>query len=134
MVRRILLRLLINGIALWAAVEIVPGIHAESPLTILIVALIFGVINALLRPVVTFFTCPMVILTLGLFIFVINALMLWFTAWVAGQFDLGFGIEGGFWPAFWGAIVISIVSLAISLVIKDEEQEEKRRKKRDRGF
>lgn len=134
MVRRILLRVLINAIALWAAVEIVEDIYAENPLTILIVALIFGVVNALLRPLVTFFTCPMVILTLGLFIFVINALMLWFTAWVAGQFDLGFGIEGGFWPAFWGALVISLVSFAISLVIKDEDQEKKRRKKRDRGL
>jgi putative membrane protein len=119
MVRRILLRLLINAIALWVAVQIVPGIHAENPLTILIVALIFGTLNAILRPIVAFFTCPMIIVTLGLFIFVINAVMLWATAWVAGRLDLGFGIEGGFWPAFWGALVISLVSFAISLLIKD---------------
>ena len=99
MMRRILLRMLINAIALWVAVQIVPGIHAENPLTILIVALIFGVVNAILRPLVTFFTCPMILLTLGLFIFVINAMMLWFTAWVAGRLHLGFWIEGGFWPA-----------------------------------
>ncbi len=122
MIRRILLRLLINAIALWVAIEIVPGISADQPLTILIVALIFGVVNALIRPVVAFFTCPMIILTLGLFIFVINALMLLFTAWVAGQFNLGFGVDG-FWPAFWGALVISLVSFAISLLIKDEERE-----------
>jgi len=120
MVRRILLRLLINAVALWVAVLIVPGIHAENALTILVVALIFGVVNALVRPLVAFFTCPMLILTLGLFIFVINALMLWFTAWVAGQLNLGFGIEGGFWHAFWGALVISLVSFSISLLIKDE--------------
>jgi len=120
MVRRILLRLLINAIALWVAVELVPGIYAESPLTILIVALIFGVVNAIIRPVIAFFTCPMILLTLGLFIFVINAAMLWFTAWVAGRLDLGFGIEGGFWPAFWGALIISLVSFVISLLIKDE--------------
>jgi putative membrane protein len=125
MVRRILLRLLINAIALWVAVEIVPGIHADKPLTILIVALIFGVINAILRPVVAFFTCPMILVTLGLFIFVINAVMLWVTAWVAGRLDLGFGIEGGFWPAFWGALVISVVSLVISLVIKDDDKKKK---------
>ncbi len=121
MVRRILLRLLINAIALWVAVQIVPGIHADKPLTIIIVALIFGVVNAILRPVVAFFTCPMILFTLGLFIFVINAVMLWLTSWVAGSLDLGFSIEGGFWPAFWGALVISVVSLAISLVIKDDD-------------
>jgi putative membrane protein len=120
MLRRILLRLLINAIALWVAVELVPGIYAESPLTILIVALIFGAVNAIIRPVIAFFTCPMIIVTLGLFIFVINALMLLFTAWVAGSLDLGFGITGGFWSAFWGALVISLVSFVISLLIKDE--------------
>jgi putative membrane protein len=114
MVRKILLRLLINAIALWAAVEIVPGIYA------------------LIRPLVAFFTCPMIILTLGLFIFIINAVMLWLTAWLAGLFNLGFGIEGGFWPAFWGALVISLVSFAISLVVKDEANERLRR--RDRSY
>ena len=128
MVRRILLRLLINAIALWAAIEIVPGIYAENTLTIIVVALVFGVVNALIRPLVTFFTCPMIILTLGLFIFVINALMLWLTAWVAGLFDLGFGIEGGFWPAFWGALVISLVSFAISLVVRDNGERRKTRR------
>ena len=122
MMRRILLRLLVNAIALWVAVEIVPGIYAESPLTILIVALIFGVVNAIIRPVIAFFTCPMIVLTLGLFIFVINAVMLWFTAWVARTLDLGFGITSGFWSAFWGALVISLVSFAISLLIKDEDR------------
>jgi putative membrane protein len=126
MMRRILLRLLINAIALWVAVQIVPGIHADQPLTIIIVALIFGVINAILRPIVAFFTCPMILVTLGLFIFVINAVMLWATAWVAGRLDLGFGIEGGFWPAFWGALVISAVSLALSLVIKDDDDKKKK--------
>ena len=126
MVRRILLRLFINAIALLIAVQIVPDIYAEDLLTIIIVALIFGVVNALIRPVVAFFTCPLIILTLGLFIFVINALMLWLTAWIAGQFILGFDIEGGFWPTFWGALVISLVSFVISLIIKDDGKETKR--------
>ncbi len=126
MVRRILLRLLINAIALWVAVQIVPGIHADKPLTIIIVALIFGVINAILRPIVAFFTCPMILVTLGLFIFVINAVMLWATAWIAGRLDLGFAIEGGFWPAFWGALVISAVSLVLSLVIKDDDDKKRK--------
>ena len=119
MVRRILLRLLINAVALWAAVLIVPGIYADNALAILVVALIFGVVNALIRPLVAFFSCPMIILTLGLFIFVINALMLWFTGWVAGIFNLGFEVNG-LWAAFWGALVISLVSFGISVLIKDE--------------
>jgi len=130
MLRRILLRLLINAIALWAAVEIVEGINAEDLETLLIVALIFGVVNALMRPLVAFFTCPMIILTLGLFIFVVNAVMLWFTAWVAGQFNLGFEVSG-FRPAFWGALVISLVSFGISLLIKDDDRE---KEKRHHGF
>ena len=101
--RRILLRLLINSIALWVAVQIVPGIYAEDPLTLLIVALVFGVVNAIIRPPLSLLTYPLLIVTLGLFIFVINALMLWFTAWVAGQPNLGLGMEGGFWTASWGA-------------------------------
>lgn len=131
MIRRILLRLLINAIALWVAVQIVPGIYAEDPLTIIIVALIFGVVNALIKPVVAFFTCPMIILTLGLFIFVVNAVMLSFTSWVASQLNLGFGIEGGFWPAFWGALVISLVSFGLSLIIKDGDEGRRRRPHRD---
>ena len=121
MVRRILLRLLINGVALWVAVQLVPGIHAENPLTILIVALIFGTLNAIVRPVVAFFTCPMIIVTLGLFIFVINAVMLWITAWVAGRLDLGFGIEGGFWPAFWGMFVVNNCRMVVAQEIGGED-------------
>ena len=60
-------------------------------------------------------------LTLGLFIFVVNALMLCFAGWVAGRLEIGFGIEGGFWPAFWGALIIGLVSFTLSLVIKDED-------------
>jgi putative membrane protein len=109
-----LLRLLINAAALWVATWIVPGIeHQGHWLSLLFVALVFGVLNASVRPLLKLLTLPLLILTLGLFIFVINALMLWLTGWVSGLLNLGFVING-FWPAFLGGLVISIVSLLMS--------------------
>jgi putative membrane protein len=90
------------------------------------VALILGLVNAFIRPLLKFFTCPLIILTLGLFIFVINAAMLGLTSWVAGQLGIGFGVAG-FGAAFWGALVISLVSLALTLLIRGEEKEKPRR-------
>ena len=81
------------------------------------VALIFGVINTFVGFTTKLLTFPLIIVTLGLFIFVINGLMLWLTSALSGALGLGFGVEG-FWPAFWGALVVSIVSTALSLVMK----------------
>jgi putative membrane protein len=121
-VRNILLRWLINAVALYLAVQLVPGIEAtERWQTFAIVALIFGLVNALIRPILQFFTCPLIILTLGLFTLVINALMLLLTGWLAKQFGVGFTVEG-FGPAFLGALVVSIVSLALTMVVKEEEE------------
>jgi putative membrane protein len=121
--RNILLRWLINAVALYLAVQLVPRIEAtESWQTFAIVALIFGLVNALIRPILQFFTCPLIILTLGLFTLVINALMLLLTGWLAARFGVGFTVEG-FGPAFLGALVVSIVSLALTMVVKDEGEE-----------
>ena len=110
-----LLRLLINAAALWVAVQLVDGIdHRGSIWSLLFVALVFGVLNASIRPVVKLLSLPLIILTLGLFMFVINALMLMMTGWVSGLFNLGFYV-GGFWDAFVGALIISLVSLVLSL-------------------
>lgn len=118
---RFLIRLLINAAALWVATRIVPGITATSdPATFLIVALVFGVLNALVRPLLAMLTCPLMILTLGLFTFVINAFILWLTSAAAGKFGLGFHVAG-FWPAFWGALVVSIVSVLLSVFVSDPE-------------
>jgi putative membrane protein len=118
---RFLLRLLINAAALWVATLVVPGISATgTPGTFLAVALLFGLLNALVRPLLTLLTCPLLILTLGLFTFVINALILWLTSAAAARFGLGFHVAG-FWPAFWGALVVSIVSVLLSVFVSEPD-------------
>lgn len=123
---RLLLRWVINAIALWAAIQIVPGLEhqAESGVSLLIIALIFGLVNALIRPIVILFTCPLVLLTMGLFILVINTIMLSLTIWLSSDvFNLGL-TSTGFWTTFFGAVVISVVSGVINLLVKDKREEE----------
>lgn len=110
-----LLRLLINAAALWVAIQLVDGIeHRGSWWSLLFVALVFGVLNASIRPLLKLLSLPIIILTLGLFIFVINALMLLMTGWVSGLLNLGFYVDG-FWDAFKGGLIVTIVSLLLSL-------------------
>jgi putative membrane protein len=122
---RFLLRLAITAAALWAAVSLVPGIQHTGPWTHLFgVALVFGIVNAVIRPIVVKLTCPIILLTFGLFVFVLNALMLWLTSAVAGALGLAFHVDG-FVPAFLGGLVIGIVSAVLSVFVKDGR--EKRR-------
>jgi len=115
---RLLLRLVINAIALWVASYLVPGITLTNDVGgILIVALIFGLINALIKPIVDFFTCPFYVITLGLFTFVVNALMLLLTSALTGNERL---YVDGFWPALLGGIVIGVVSMLLSLFLSEE--------------
>jgi putative membrane protein len=119
---RLLIRWAINAIAIWVAIELVPGIeHTGSGVSLLLIALVFGLVNALIRPFLTLLTCPLIILTLGLFVLVVNALMLGLTAWLVPSLTVE-----GFWPAFWGAIIISLVSSLISMLIKDEREQERK--------
>jgi putative membrane protein len=124
---RLLIRWLVNAIALWVAIQIVPGLEhtGETGASLLIIALIFGLVNALVRPVIILLTCPLIVLSMGLFILIINAIMLSLTGWLSNQFGLGLQIDG-FWPTFWGALVISVVSAVINLLIKDEGEEQRR--------
>ena len=125
--RKLLLRWLINGVALYVAAELVRGIEVRGGwLALAVMALIFGLVNALIRPVLKLLTCPLIILTLGLFTLVINALMLMLASWLGRQLGLGFYV-GGFWPAFWGALVISVVSFVLTMLIGDEDEKKKRR-------
>ena len=118
-----LARLLINAAALWVAIHFVPGIaYHGSWISLFVVALVFGVLNASVRPVLKLLTFPLLILTLGLFTFVINAFMLLITAWISEQLSLGFQVAG-FWPAFWGGLVISIVSLVLSVFVRTQYNE-----------
>jgi putative membrane protein len=89
-------------------------------LPLLLVALILGVVSSFVRPVVTFFSIPFIIVTLGLFLLVINALMLMLTAWIAGGVGIGFHVDG-FWNALGGSIVITIVNWATASVLKDDD-------------
>ncbi len=117
---KLLLRWLSISVAIFVAVKLLPGIQFEGPWRQLgIVALIFGLLNALVRPILKFLTCPLILLTLGLFILIINAAMLGLTAAMAETFGINFRVAG-FWSAFWGAIVISIVSAALNLLIGNE--------------
>ncbi|MBI5353309.1 MAG: phage holin family protein [Chloroflexi bacterium] len=114
------LRWAINAIALYVAVTFVPGIHQQGPWTSLLwLALILGLLNALVRPVVKLLALPFLILTLGLFTIIINTFMLMLTSWVGQAFNLGLTVDG-FWSALLGSIVISIVSVVLSLILRDE--------------
>ena len=114
------IRWAINAVALYAAVLIVPGIELGGDWTSLIwVALIFGLLNALLRPLLTLLTCPLILLTLGLFTIVINTALLLLTSNISQSLGLDFTIDG-FWPAVLGSLVISAVSVILSLVLRDE--------------
>ncbi len=116
---RFLLRLLINAVALWVATRIVPGVtFFGEPVYLVVVALVFGLLSALVRPVLTLLTCPLLILTLGLFTFVINGVILWLTSALSEKLGIGFYVSG-FWAAFLGALVVSIVSILLSLLIPD---------------
>jgi len=117
-----LVRWMINTIALSAAVQVIPGIHfTDGPLQLLAVALVFGVVNAVLRPILTVLSCPLVLLTLGLFTLVINAVMLMLTARLAAIWNLGFRVDG-FMPAFWGGLVVGLVSLALALLVSGDQR------------
>jgi putative membrane protein len=114
-----LARLLINAAALWVATRFVPGVtYTGSVLPFLGVALVFGVVNAIIRPVLKILTFPLIILTLGLFALVVNGLMLWLTSTLSAALGLGFLVDG-FWAAFWGALVVSIVSTILSIFVTD---------------
>jgi putative membrane protein len=115
----LIIRLVINAIALYIATRFVPGLAFDGQWTTLaLVAFIFGIVNALVRPLLELLTCPLILLTLGLFTFVVNALMLMFTSWLADQFNLGFHVNG-FVAAFIGALVISLVSYVLNLVLSE---------------
>lgn len=119
---RFLMRTAVTAIALWAATRLVSGITFHgSWIALAGVAIVFGLLNSFVRPVLSFFTFPLLIVTLGFFIFVLNAIMLLFTSWVASRIGIDFHVSG-FGAAFWGAIVVSIVSFLLSIFIPDEKR------------
>lgn len=119
---KLLLRWLFTALAIYAAVKLLPGLAFHGPWWQLgIVALLFGLVNALVRPLLKLLTCPLILLTLGLFVLIINAAMLSLTAKAAAVFGIDFRVAG-FWPAFWGALLISLISAALNLLLRDEDE------------
>jgi putative membrane protein len=114
---RFLLRLLLNGVAVFLAAQLIPGINVASPGTALVAGIVLGLVNAIIRPLLILFTLPATLLTMGLFIFVINAACLGLAAW----FVPGFTISG-FWAALFGALVISIISWLLSALLTDKNE------------
>lgn len=113
--RELLLRWLVTTVALYVAVLVVPGIafdEAQGAWRLILVALVFGGANAVLKPLLTLLTCPLILLTFGLFFLVLNGLLLMITSWASLKLGLGFTVDG-FWPAFWGGLVVSIASTAL---------------------
>jgi putative membrane protein len=128
---RLLVRLIVIAAALFAAVYFVPGVDfrgvaegqtppLDSLVRLLGVAVIFGLVNAIVRPILKALTCAINFFTFGLFIFVINALMLLLTAAIADRFDLGLVVDG-FVPALLGSIVISVVSIVLGIFVPDKD-------------
>lgn len=119
---RFLLRLVVTAAALWVAVALVPGIEHTGPWThLLLVALVFGLVNAVIRPILYALTCPLVVLTLGLFIFVLNGLMLWLTGAISEAVGLGFDVTGLI-PAILGALVVGLVSMVLNVFVGSEKE------------
>ena len=126
---KLLFRWAINAVALYAAVRLVPGINFDGGWSgLLLVALLFGLLNALVRPFLKLLSFPFILLSLGLFTLVINTFMLMLTSWLGQGLDLGLSVDG-FWPALLGSLVISFVSMVLSLLLHDELKG--RRKKKD---
>ena len=119
---KFILRLIINAIALYLAVLIVPGITLSTNMASLVwLALIFGLINALVRPLLKFLTCLLIAVTLGLFTLVINTFLFWLTSIVGQSFGISLLISDPvWWNAFLGGLVVSIVSVVMTLILKDE--------------
>ena len=119
---KFILRLVINAVGLYLAVLVLPGIElAGDPVSILWLALIFGVVNALFGPLLKFLTCGLIALTLGLFTLVINTFLFWLTSVIGQSFGLDLIISDPvWWNAFLGGLIVSIVSVLLTLILRDE--------------
>jgi putative membrane protein len=122
---KLLVRWVIVSLALFAAAWLIPGIRVEGTAWIVyaVMALVLGLVNAVIRPLLKLLTCPLIILTLGLFILVVNGVTLWLSSWIAVNWlDVGFYVDG-FWAAFFGALVVSVVTVVLSALVKEDGDE-----------
>jgi putative membrane protein len=125
-VKKFILNLIVNAIALYAAVALIGGIAPQNDnwFSFLWLALIFGLINAILKPILTVVGCPFIILTMGLGTLLINTLLFYLAGQIGTRFGVGFTVAG-FWPAFFGALVVSVVSFILNIFIKDDDDKRK---------
>jgi len=112
-----LIRVFANALAILAAAYILPGIEVSGGLVVLAAGLVLAIINAVVRPVLIFLTLPFTLVTLGLFLFVLNAFCLWLTSWLVKGFEVH-----GFWPAVFGAMLVSVVSWLLNAFLSDRGQ------------
>lgn len=122
---RFLIRWIVNAVGLYAAIAIMQG-HGLTPqstnwLDLIWLALIFGLVNAFLRPLLTVLTCPLIILTLGLGTLLINTLMFYLAGLIGTRWGFGFTVDG-FWPAFLGALIVSVISIILNAIFKEEKR------------
>lgn len=124
-----LIRTAVNAVALWVAALAVRGIHlaeddpslATRLLTIVLVAALFGVVNAFIKPLAKFLSFPAIVLTLGLFTLIVNAFMLQITEWLSGPLGLDFVIDHFWWDAVLGSVVITLVSMVLAFLVPDKD-------------
>lgn len=118
---KFILRWIINGVALYIAIALIPGLNLlqGSVTSYVWIALIFGLLNASVRPIIKLLTCPLILLTLGLFTLLVNTAMFYLTSWVGEFFGLTLTISG-FWAAFLGALIVTVVSVILTFVLRDE--------------
>ncbi|MDO9085373.1 MAG: phage holin family protein [Anaerolineaceae bacterium] len=127
--KKILIRLGINAVALYVAVALLDGRgitpQSENWLSFIWLALIFGLVNAIIRPILIVMSCPLLILTLGLGTLIINTLMFMMSGWIGTRFQIGFQVEN-FWVGLLGALIVSIVSFILTGIFKDEVKKKKK--------
>ncbi len=126
---KLLIRWAITALSLFAAAWMIPGIHVDDGrgwVAYAAMAVILSLVNALIRPLLKVLTCPLIVLTLGLFTLVVNAVSMLIASAIANNlFKVGFYIDG-FWPAFWGALIVSVVSVVLSIFVSDDDRKDRR--------
>jgi len=131
---KLIVRWVITALALFAAAWLVPGIRVESDgwVVYAVMAAILGLLNAIVRPLLALMTCPLILLTLGIFVLVINGFTLWLSSQIAQSwFNVGYYVDG-FGVAFLGGLIVSVVSVVLSALVREDSQERKDRRHRDR--
>jgi putative membrane protein len=126
---KLIVRWVVTVIALWVAVQLVPGINVESNnawIAFFVMALVLGLVNVFVKPLLTFLSCGFIILTMGLFLLVINAGTLWLSSWILQNWlNIGFVVDG-FWSALIGSIIVSLVSFFLSIFLSDDKDRRRR--------